>query len=179
PIFSLEPKASGDLNKPGNSWAIRAGNSWAIRTGNSWSVRTGTSWSVHTGHSWSIRTATSWSVRKGNNSNPATATELPVPMGHSWAVRKRTEQPSSLSALSVFPQPASGNLAIQYIAREAGKASLLVFDMNGHLAGRQVITLAVGTNHVQYNVGSLKNGTYLLVWQTPSGTEKRRIVVQH
>lgn len=77
---------------------------------------------------------------------------------------------------AVFPSPVKGGheFSISVSLEEAGSVALRIYNLNGNLFQQ-----LKGTNNSEYHFkGSLKDaGIYMVVLDTPKGTEARRIVV--
>ncbi len=64
------------------------------------------------------------------------------------------------NALSVFPNPASGQLTVRLNATTAGAATLQIIDMLGRIAYQQKVTFTAGTNSISVLVTTLAKGNY-------------------
>ncbi len=74
---------------------------------------------------------------------------------------------------SVYPNPATSRIMVQYRSAEPG-AMLRVVDMQGHLL--RIISLTTGSTQTQLNMGGMKPGTYNLVIN--NGGEQKILRIQ-
>jgi predicted outer membrane repeat protein len=75
----------------------------------------------------------------------------------------------------VFPNPATGtNVSI----RHAGKATLVLFDQNGHIVNRAAIG-SNETNDLELDISGLKSGNYMLQIADEKQTSTQRLVIIH
>jgi hypothetical protein len=69
---------------------------------------------------------------------------------------------SSVSSLTVYPNPASGYLMVRYTQTQADKVSVTVKDMMGRTVLSQWQQSFAGNNELELNTGGLAEGTYVL-----------------
>lgn len=82
------------------------------------------------------------------------------------------------TSLSVFPNPATGELNISFTNPKTEKVKITLTDM----LGREVAVIAneelQGTQNISYGTGSLSKGLYLLQVQSASGSVARKVAIQ-
>lgn len=75
------------------------------------------------------------------------------------------EHPAAL-ALSIFPNPTSGNIVIQLPDSYTGKVEANIFDAVGKLVFRKTVPLARNANSIPLSIESLMKGMYVLEVKT-------------
>ena len=80
------------------------------------------------------------------------------------------------SSFTVYPNPTSGNVTIQFDALQASLGQVQLFD----LQGRQVVldsrTFNSGTNMVSLNMADVESGIYILSLTAGKTSKQQRIV---
>jgi len=69
---------------------------------------------------------------------------------------------SSLSRLSIFPNPTDGPIQIKSDYLHAGIYTLFIYDNQGNIVFQTVVRLLGISENIQLDIGSLPNGLYLL-----------------
>ncbi len=64
--------------------------------------------------------------------------------------------------ISIAPNPVADNFKLNVASAQAGKMGLIMFDMQGRLVNRQIISLIAGFNSLPVNVATLSAGTYTI-----------------
>ncbi len=90
----------------------------------------------------------------------------------------KIEDPQNLVVLSVYPNPASNHLYVQYYLQKLEKVSLKLFDATGKLATANSFTADAGLRISELNMANLPSGSYLLEMQVGEETFTKRIVRQ-
>jgi hypothetical protein len=86
---------------------------------------------------------------------------------------------ASLSSLSVFPNPAHGDLQVQVISASAQKVEATIVDQLGKIHVQKSVNLVPGENTTTLNIEHLAAGTYMLKAQTADGiTYAQKVTVQ-
>jgi hypothetical protein len=73
-----------------------------------------------------------------------------------------TEIASSVSLLTIYPNPASAYIRLRFVSTEQEKLSITVKDMMGRTVFEQTQPSFAGSNELEINTGSLAEGTYVL-----------------
>jgi D-alanyl-D-alanine carboxypeptidase len=91
-------------------------------------------------------------------------------------IEERLENQSGIFA---FPNPASDRIRVSMEIKQTGKHDLQVFDVNGKyittLFSR--VTEKGGSQNIEWNTSNMRTGSYFLVWQTPGGTKRQKIII--
>ena len=82
-------------------------------------------------------------------------------------------------AMQLWPNPASSQVTITYVAEKNERASLEIFDVNGKKIRTENVQLTEGTNSFTLeNLGSLARGNYLLKFSTPSEVQHHKLILR-
>ncbi len=86
---------------------------------------------------------------------------------------------NALENISVYPNPiqSEGILKIKINAQHTGMISLSLNDVTGRQIVQQRVTLTDGENEVDFPIGTLTSGLYLLQLSAPIGSVQRKITV--
>ncbi len=90
--------------------------------------------------------------------------------------------PSSVSAvtasttLSVYPNPAKGNLSVSFNSNSSVVATIAVLDMAGSSIVQKSLSAKAGNNNINLNVGNLASGTYRLEIRTANTVMTKQFV---
>ena len=82
------------------------------------------------------------------------------------------------SSFSVYPNPASGNVMVQWTSAMTGNGTLTVADVTGRTVLNSSIDLGAAAKHANVNIGTLKAGIYMLHISSASGTYTSKLVVE-
>lgn len=91
------------------------------------------------------------------------------------------KEPQEIAAISVFPNPTTGDLWVKIPADETGgNASIMIADMSGRILYTRTVVLAKTGQSVQLNMKTITkaSGIYLLQVAGPSQAKSFKIVVQ-
>lgn len=88
------------------------------------------------------------------------------------------EDYNGLEDLTVYPNPATDNVNIDFTMNESEKVVLSLFDMTGKMLRSMDAQALNGSNHVSFDVSGLANGIYVLEINTEKGKSIRKITVQ-
>jgi hypothetical protein len=77
--------------------------------------------------------------------------------------------------LSVYPNPASNHLYVQYYLQKSEKVSLKLFDVTGKLVTSNHFTADAGLRISELNLANLTSGTYLMEMQVGDEKFSKRI----
>lgn len=82
-------------------------------------------------------------------------------------------------ALSLYPNPASGNLSIGFTLATADKIKIELYDLLGNkIAGLANQSYTAGKQHVSWNTETLPAGAYLVKMISSSGVATKRLIKQ-
>jgi Secretion system C-terminal sorting domain len=86
---------------------------------------------------------------------------------------------NGLENISIYPNPvkSDGILKIKINAKHTGMISLSLNDVTGRQIAQQRVALTDGENELDFPVGSLSSGLYLLQLAAPVGSVQRKITV--
>jgi len=83
-----------------------------------------------------------------------------------------------VSNLSLFPNPATNEVSVQFTAQHTADCTIEVIDLNGKTLHTQVISnVAVGTNNVQLNTSAYANGIYSVVLRSDNALTTQKLVI--
>ncbi|MCO5231134.1 MAG: zinc-dependent metalloprotease [Chitinophagales bacterium] len=85
---------------------------------------------------------------------------------------------SSLSEVSIYPNPTSHTLLINFNSQKANNISLLITDMKGSTIERKNISSTKGVQSVLVDVSQYAKGSYILHLQDEKGTGNYSFIVQ-
>ncbi len=85
--------------------------------------------------------------------------------------------PLATNGLTLFPNPAHGNLNVKWKTDQAGRVDFAWVNMLGAEVASQKVTANVGENEVLLSLEGLPAGVYLLRVSTPQGHDHRQVVV--
>lgn len=95
-----------------------------------------------------------------------------------WATGTR-EVLSKSPFVSVFPNPAATYTHIGITLNQPGPVEIRLIDLNGCLVKTHYQTLIQGENQIPFSTSGLPDGLYLLLINSPSFNEAKKIVVRH
>lgn len=105
--------------------------------------------------------------------------------GGKVALRKRMSVPLSVqtvpgtrNTLSVFPNPASANTNLLIDVQEAGKAQIVITDMNGRAVQYQTVNMSQGLNAYQINTSAFATGSYFITITNGSWKISDKLIIQ-
>lgn len=88
------------------------------------------------------------------------------------------ENYSGIEDLSVYPNPVTDNLTLDFTLPESGKVTLKVMDMAGKVVLADMVEAASGANKHTMDVSGLRAGIYLLQVETRTGKVIQKVLVQ-
>ena len=86
--------------------------------------------------------------------------------------------PSGGTAISVYPNPTSGNVNIEFNAVAKGNASVTVQDISGRIVTSQAVSVTEGVNKTQLDLSHIAKGIYMLNVNSAEGNSKVKIVIE-
>ena len=93
-----------------------------------------------------------------------------APLGANTVAAAATlQEEARLAALSVYPNPASGNFTLSLTSPAAQTATLTLTDQLGRVVHTQALTLQAGANQVPVQAAGLAAGLYQLTLRTADG----------
>lgn len=87
------------------------------------------------------------------------------------------EDHSGLEDLTVYPNPASDNLFVNFSLNESAQVSCRLMDAAGKVVAVESQNAFAGDNKMQLNVSNFAKGFYLLEVSTPTGKNIRKVMV--
>jgi len=100
-----------------------------------------------------------------------TITPTTVPVGTSILL-------SSKSEIQVFPNPASGNLNIQWNKQQPGSSELIITDVIGRKVYEAAVNMTSSSGQLPLDISSLRNGIYLISVKTEKTEYNGKLIVQ-
>jgi hypothetical protein len=95
------------------------------------------------------------------------------------AVNVGVEENDFASTLSIFPNPFSGQTNLQFTMAEAGKASIIVYNLIGEqVINRDFGTLSAGVQREMLDFNGVDAGVYLVAIQAGNNSSMLRVTVQ-
>ncbi len=88
------------------------------------------------------------------------------------------EDHSGIEDLSVYPNPASSNIFVDFNMEEAVSVTCRLLDAAGKLIYTDVVEAAPGANKHVINVSNLSSGFYMLEMHTPTGKTIQKVMVR-
>lgn len=85
---------------------------------------------------------------------------------------------SSLTDLSIYPNPATNKLSIEFSSTESSQATLTIANLLGQVVYSETMELVNGFNKKELNVSSLNDGFYLVNIKSNQGTTTRKLIIQ-
>lgn len=85
---------------------------------------------------------------------------------------------SDLSQISIFPNPSTGAVMVDYTSVQAKNAILKVTDLNGRNLYAFPIDLSTSTRKKSLDLSHLPRGVYLIHWMSDRAVQVERIVLQ-
>jgi len=82
-----------------------------------------------------------------------------------------------VAALSIYPNPASGNVFVKVTTREATEAQCIVVDLLGKTVLEQPFILTMGENMQMFNIEKLRKGIYVVRLTINGETVNQKLVV--
>jgi hypothetical protein len=80
--------------------------------------------------------------------------------------------------VTVYPNPTTGNINIEFSTLAKGNATVTVMDVAGRTVISQNITTVEGANNTQLDLSTVVKGVYMLSVNTAQGNNKIKIVVE-
>ncbi len=81
--------------------------------------------------------------------------------------------------MQVYPNPVAQNLFVNYTTLTEGDAALTVTDLSGRVILRRDVTLAAGSNIIDFSVSDIADGMYLVRVQAATGSRIAKVQVMH
>lgn len=81
---------------------------------------------------------------------------------HFRVINVGVDELSKISEISIFPNPASTNLALSFIAKESGDLKVSIADVLGKTISNEVIDVKTGIFNQNIDISELNNGIYFL-----------------
>lgn len=109
-----------------------------------------------------------------------TQTGTPAPLDpRAFTTSTRTLQDKNQNVLiSIYPNPFTNQISMQYTIAKTGEVNLYLFDMTGKaLTTKSLGTIDAGIQRTTFNINNLSAGTYVLVLDI-DGVKQKRIVVK-
>ncbi len=100
-------------------------------------------------------------------------------MSTSYARVGMNKVDENLTAVSVYPNPATTETSISFITKKAGKATVSIYNMQGSLVMKEEINTTSGKNNYGMYVNQLANGNYITVVDHDGTRQSARLVVVH
>jgi alkaline phosphatase D len=110
-----------------------------------------------------------------NNVNPPVCDSVLYIVTFREPLPNKIEEPQNLVVLSVYPNPASNHLYVQYYLQKSEKVSLKLFDVTGKLVTSNHFTADAGLRISELNLANLTSGTYLMEMQVGDEKFSKRI----
>ncbi len=82
------------------------------------------------------------------------------------------------AAISVSPNPTSGDIRIQWANQQTGTAEVAITDVTGRIVSKNTITLDAATGEKQINLRDLNNGIYFVTVKSESINFSGKVAVQ-
>jgi len=82
------------------------------------------------------------------------------------------------SAMSIFPNPACDQLTVTINQSMSSNVDIRIVDMNGRIVSEKNEGLMSGKNQIEFNLGNLQSGIYLIQIQGSNGIENEKVVVE-
>ena len=83
----------------------------------------------------------------------------------------------AVSGVSVYPNPASDNIAVNYSLNNASDVTIELVDVAGKIAATQsVVAQEAGTNNVSFETSSLNAGVYFVNIHTEAGSITKKFI---
>jgi alkaline phosphatase D len=90
----------------------------------------------------------------------------------------KIEEPQNLVVLSVYPNPASNHLYVQYYLQQSEKVSMKLLDVSGKVVASNAFVAEAGLRISELNMANLPSGNYLLEMQVGKEKFTKRITRQ-
>jgi hypothetical protein len=90
----------------------------------------------------------------------------------------KIEEPQNLVVLSVYPNPASNHLYVQYYLQQSEKVSMKLLDVSGKVVASNAFAAEAGLRISELNMANLPSGNYLLEMQVGKEKFTKRITRQ-
>jgi hypothetical protein len=79
--------------------------------------------------------------------------------------------------MQVWPNPASQNLFVNYLATTEGAATMTIMDLSGRILVNRNLDLIAGANTIDVNLDALADGMYIVRMQTATATRNAKVQV--
>lgn len=90
-----------------------------------------------------------------------------------------SEGSESASLISVYPNPASTNVNVNFYSTLGGSGSIALTDINGRTVTADVVTINSGKNIFALNTTTLSNGLYFISINSNDGSINKKILISH
>lgn len=98
------------------------------------------------------------------------------------SVIARTEVPdesiSEVPGTWVYPNPSNGQFTVLLNNTKAGRASVLVVDMNGRVVTEKEVMITGSAQTVKLDISGHRQGIYLVKLVGADGTKTQKIIIQ-
>ncbi len=88
------------------------------------------------------------------------------------------EDYNGIEDLTVYPNPATDNITIEFSLEQVEKINVKMMDMTGKVLRQSAFEGNDGANQFRFDVNGLAKGMYLLEVNTPNGKSVRKVTVQ-
>ena len=79
---------------------------------------------------------------------------------------------------SIYPNPSSlGKFNIPITSKKGGTVNFTLFDMKGKIISKKQTTISAGKTNYLYSDHKLTSNTYILLIQTPEGTNAQQVII--
>jgi hypothetical protein len=158
-----------DINNSYNTeyWIEGIGSSWGLPFSSFWSI---------TDNSYDLNCFYETQTLKYQNPSPNYGyCQAPHPTITCEIVSStNAEKGPKSDSFSLHPNPASNQVALKIDDPDCRDISINIFDITGAL----VRTLKLNQNHLQFDVGDLNSGIYIVVIKSKNLIENKKLVVQ-
>ncbi len=86
---------------------------------------------------------------------------------------------SNISSITVFPNPASNKLTLQWAAKNADNGTVTISDITGREVYSSAISFAAGTGVKTVDLSSFVNGLYIVSVKSATSSYTTKVQVQH
>lgn len=85
---------------------------------------------------------------------------------------------NTLSEMKIYPNPASNNVTVNLLSKEATHANLFVTNLMGQIVYTQNLPLETGSNQYELNISNFAAGFYLVNIRTNSGSSTQKLIIR-
>ena len=86
---------------------------------------------------------------------------------------------ASAQGFNIYPNPATGNVSIQWSNKMTGNADVTITDVTGRTVLATTININAASGQSQLNVAELKNGIYLVSIKSATVSYNTKLVIQN